>query len=135
MPSPASSARSRVEMSATKPSTCIIMSAASNPGMAPSGVAEIPSGPHPFCRDSSLTSHAVKELAVVTPIRRPLRSSTDLIAPSGRTIRAMSSGGPAMAATALIGTPFTIPDISGLEPSPISTKSAVSACCSLPPPP
>ena len=102
--------------------------------MAPSGVTSIPFGPQPCWRDSSLTSQAVSELTVVTPIFLPLRSATDLTAPSGRTSSAKSRGAPAMAATALTGEPFWIADISGPEPSPISMESAASACCSRAPP-
>src|SRR6266700_2563431 len=48
---------------------------------------------------------------------------------SGRTIRVSSSGGPAMAAMALIGEPLTMKAIAGPEPSARSIESDAMACC------
>jgi hypothetical protein len=70
----------------------------------------------------------VSEPAVDTPIFLPLRSAA-VFGPSGRTTMASSSGGPAIAATPLIGAPLTMNAMAGPEPRAMSRLSEAIACC------
>ena len=70
----------------------------------------------------------MSEPAVETLIFLAL-SSAAVLGPSGRTTIASKSGGPAMAATALIGAPLTMNAIAGPGPSATSRLSEAIACC------
>src|SRR5215475_3946413 len=96
----------------------------------PSGAIWMPLLPQPCWRDSSRTSQSVSEPGVVTPMRLPLRSLTDLIGELASTSSARLAGGPYMAATATAGTPLARKPMPGPDPKPISTLPAVSACWS-----
>ncbi len=66
----------------------------------------MPSGPQPFSSASLRISQSVVEPLVETCTVLPFMSSSDLIGESHGTMRQSKSGGPASAATPVIGTPF-----------------------------
>ena len=90
----------------TAPETASVFLASSAPMVPsgpPSGTICMPSGPQPWRRDSSRAAQSVIVPGVVMPIRLPFRSATVGTLPSLRTVMAMFSIGPAMAAT-----PFSV---------------------------
>src|SRR3984957_17403815 len=122
---------SAVEMSVTMPSISLRSSAAICGCVAPIGVITMPLGPKPCWRDVSLNSQYKNEPTVETLTRLPLRSATVFTVSSLRTSSVSSSGGPAMAAIALIGEPLAMNAMAGPEPSAMSIESDAIACCSL----
>lgn len=77
----------------------------------------------------------MSEVSEVTPTRLPRRSATVLIGPSGSTVRQVSSGGPAIAATPFTGAPLATRPRSSPTPNPTSMLPAASACCCFAGPP
>lgn len=97
---------------------------------APSAAALIPSGPQPSASESRFTSHSVSEPLVVIDSVLPFRSLVVLIGKSAPTTTERLRGGPAKAATAMTGEPFTANAIDGPLPSANSRLPLASPCCS-----
>ena len=124
--SSASLSPSAVELTSASISS-VTSAATCGAGSAPTVTKVIPSGPQPFCRANSSASHCVSEFTVEMPMRLPLRSSADFTGEFHGTMKLMRSGGPAMSATAISGTPLIGKMMSDPAPRPISRLPAAIA--------
>ena len=93
----------------------------------PIAIGVTPPGPQPRWRASSSASQYVSELTVVTPIRAPFRSASDLAVDSFGTAMPMKSSGPAPLQTASSGEPLAISARSVPAPTPRSRLPAAIA--------